>query len=62
MVQCLLSRYAEWEEERDAAQGVPIKKKKPKRKGAKDKPERTNKSKNGFKYKLRLNTIPIKGT
>lgn len=65
MVQCLLSRYSEWQDckergvsHKSAAAALAEKKKKRKGKG---KPERTNKSKNGFKYKLKLEYIPIKG-
>ena len=60
MVQCLLSRYTEWQDNKDNNVDPPLKKK-PRRKGGKDKPERTNKSKNGFKYKLKLDYIPIRG-
>lgn len=61
MVEGLLGRYTNWKECKEKGVDPAIKKKKkPGRKG-KGKPERTNKSKNGFKYKLKLDYIPIKG-
>ena len=55
MVGSLLSRYQTWKEARDK----PKPKKKYKKSSKAGKPERTNKSKNGFKYKLKLDYIPI---